>query len=42
MSRYVTPLLNTPQTVNVVTQQLMQDQRTTTVLDALRNVPGIT
>lgn len=42
VSRYVTPLLNTPQTVNVVTQQLMQDQRTTTVLDALRNVPGIT
>ena len=42
VSRYTTPLLNTPQTVNVVSQQLMQDQRTTSVTDALRNVPGIT
>src|ERR1700754_3144637 len=42
LSRYPTPLLNTPQTVNVVSQQLMQDQRTTSVTDALRNVPGIT
>ncbi len=41
-SRYPVPFLNTPQTVNVVTQQLMQDQRTTTVQEALRNVPGIT
>jgi catecholate siderophore receptor len=42
VSRYTAPLLNTPQTVNVVSQQLMQDQRTTSVVDALRNVPGIT
>jgi catecholate siderophore receptor len=42
LSRFPTPLLNTPQTVNVVSQQLMQDQRTTSVTDALRNVPGIT
>lgn len=42
VSRYTAPLLNTPQTVNVVSQQLMQDQRTTSVTDALRNVPGIT
>ncbi|MBB5049539.1 catecholate siderophore receptor [Rhodopseudomonas rhenobacensis] len=42
ISRMPAPLLNTPQTVNVVSQQLMQDQRTTSVQDALRNVPGIT
>ena len=42
MSRFPAPLLNTPQTVNVVSQQLMQDQRTTSVQEALRNVPGIT
>jgi catecholate siderophore receptor len=42
ISRYPTPLLNTPQTVNVVTQKLMQDQRTTSIQEALRNVPGIT
>lgn len=42
LSRFSAPLLNTPQTVNVVSQQLMQDQRTTSVQDALRNVPGIT
>ncbi|HEY0331344.1 MAG TPA: TonB-dependent siderophore receptor [Rhodopseudomonas sp.] len=42
ISRFPAPLLSTPQTVNVVSQQLMQDQRTTSVQDALRNVPGIT
>jgi catecholate siderophore receptor len=42
VSRFTVPLLNTPQTVNVVSQQLMQDQRTTSVQEALRNVPGIT
>lgn len=42
ISRYSTPLRDTPQTVNVVTQQMMQDQRTTSVQEALRNVPGIT
>ncbi|HWW49393.1 MAG TPA: TonB-dependent siderophore receptor [Xanthobacteraceae bacterium] len=42
LSRFPAPLLNTPQTVNVVPQQLMQDQRTTSVQEALRNVPGIT
>jgi catecholate siderophore receptor len=42
VSRYTVPLRNVPQTVNVVTQQLMQDQRTTSIQEALRNVPGIT
>lgn len=42
LSRFPTPLTNTAQTVNVVSQQLMQDQRVTSVQEALRNVPGIT
>lgn len=42
LSRMTTPLRDTPQTVNVVTQQVMQDQAATSVQDALRNVPGIT
>jgi catecholate siderophore receptor len=35
------PLLDTPQSISVVPQQLMRDQATVTVRDALRNVPGI-
>lgn len=42
ISRVATPLRDTPQTVNVVPQQVIQDQRATTVAEALRNVPGIT
>jgi len=42
LSRFPVSLANTPQTVNVVSQQLMQDQRVTSVQEALRNVPGIT
>jgi catecholate siderophore receptor len=40
--RLPVPLLDTPQTVNVVTQQVIQEQRVTTMEDALRYVPGIT
>lgn len=42
VSRVPTPLLDTPQTVNVVTQQVLQEQRLTSMEDALRTVPGIT
>ena len=42
LSRLPTPLINTPQTINVVTQQVIREQNATTVADALRNVPGIT
>jgi catecholate siderophore receptor len=35
------PLLNTPQSIDVVTRQVMDDQGVTTFRDALRNVPGI-
>ena len=36
------PLLDTPQTVTVVPQQIIREQASSTVMDALRNVPGIT
>lgn len=42
LSRMPTPLLNTPQSITVVPQQLIQDQGGTSIQDALRNVPGIT
>lgn len=42
LSRIPTPLRDTPQTINVVPQQVMQEQRQTTMEDALRTVPGIT
>jgi len=35
-------LLDTPQAVNVIDQQTMKQQATSTLSDALRNVPGIT
>jgi catecholate siderophore receptor len=42
ITRLPTPLINTPQSVNVVPQQVIQDQRATSMEDALRNIPGIT
>src|SRR5262249_60609476 len=42
LSRLPTPILSTPQTVNVVTQQVIQEQVNATVKDALRNVAGVT
>ena len=42
VGRIVTPLLDTPQTVNVVTQQVIREQNAGTVRDALRNVAGVT
>lgn len=42
ITRLPTPLRDTPQTVNVVPQQVIQEQRATTMEDALRSVPGIT
>jgi catecholate siderophore receptor len=42
ITRLPVPLLDTPQTVNVVPQQIIQEQRATTMEDALRNVTGIT
>jgi|SRR5262249_35377199 len=42
ITRLQTPLLNTPQTVNVVPQKEIQERRLTTMEEALRTVPGIT
>jgi len=41
-TRTGTPLAELAQTVQVVTQEVMKDQQTQTVVDALRNVSGIT
>jgi catecholate siderophore receptor len=41
MMKFTEPLLATPQTVAVVPQFVLQDEGTTTLRDALRNVPGI-
>ncbi|MGB5901779.1 MAG: TonB-dependent siderophore receptor [Xanthobacteraceae bacterium] len=42
ISRLPVSLADTPQTVNVVTQQVIQEQRLLSMEDALRTVPGIT
>lgn len=41
MPKYQAETLNTPQTIDVVPQAAMQQQGTTTLRDALRNVAGI-
>ncbi|MBN9561237.1 MAG: TonB-dependent siderophore receptor [Alphaproteobacteria bacterium] len=41
LSKLTQPLLDTPQSISVIPQQLMQDQGVTNMRDALRNVPGI-
>jgi catecholate siderophore receptor len=41
LQKLTEPLRDTPQTINVVPQQLMKDQGVTTLRDALRDVPGI-
>ena len=42
ITRLQTPLRDTPQTVNVVPHQVIQEQRAVSMEDALRTVPGIT
>jgi catecholate siderophore receptor len=42
IARVATPLVDTPQAVAVVPAQVIEEQRATTVRDALRNVSGIT
>ncbi len=41
VSKYSEPIRDTPQTVNIVGQQVMAEQNSTTLRDALRNVAGI-
>lgn len=40
--KYTAPLLDLPQTVNVIGEQTMQQMAATTLVEALRAVPGIT
>jgi len=40
-AKYSTPVLDTPQTISAVPQQVMEAQGVTTLRDALRNVAGI-
>lgn len=42
VGRIPTDLLDTPQTVNVVPERVMEEQNATSLRDALRNVSGIT
>ena len=42
VSRFPTPLIDTPQSITVVPQKIISEQNSTTVMDALRNVAGIT
>ncbi|HEY5892836.1 MAG TPA: TonB-dependent receptor [Chthoniobacterales bacterium] len=39
--KYTEPLLDIPQTINVVPEAVIQQQNATTLRDVLRNVPGI-
>ena len=41
LSKLTQPLVDTPQSITVIPQQLMEDQGVTAVREALRNVPGI-
>jgi catecholate siderophore receptor len=40
--KYTQPLLDTPQTVTVISKDVMEDQGATTLRDVLKNVPGLT
>ncbi len=41
MDKFTEPLIETPQSITVVPQFVMQDQGLSTLRDSLRNVPGI-
>ena len=41
LPKYTEPLRDTPQSIGVITDEVMQQQGTTTLRDALRNVAGI-
>jgi catecholate siderophore receptor len=40
--KFTQPLLDTPQTITVVTKEVLQQQGATTLSQALRNTPGVT
>jgi len=39
--KYTQPLVDTPKTINIVNEQVLQDQGITSLEDALRNVSGV-
>ena len=41
-SKYTEPLLDTPQTITVISKEVMEEQGATTLRDVLKNVPGLT
>src|SRR5690606_7780873 len=41
-SKQTQPILDIPQVVNVVKKEMLLDQGATTLMEALRNTPGIT
>ena len=41
LDRITTPLVDTPQSITEIPKQLLQDQNITSMLDALKTVPGI-
>ena len=40
--KYTQPILDTPQTITVISKEVMTEQGATTLRDVLRNVPGLT
>ena len=41
-TKYTQPLVDTPQTVTVISKEVMEEQGATTLRDVLKNVPGLT
>ena len=41
-AKYTQPLVDTPQTISVIKKEILQDQGATSLVEALRNTPGIT
>ena len=41
-TKYTQPILDTPQTITVISKEVIQEQGATTLRDVLRNVPGLT
>ncbi|WP_354422096.1 catecholate siderophore receptor Fiu [Variovorax atrisoli] len=39
--KFTAPLVNTPQTIQVIKEQIIRDQGATTLTEALRNTPGV-
>lgn len=41
-AKYTQPLIDTPQTISVIKKEVLQEQGATSLVEALRNTPGIT